>query len=418
MTGLVGINNTMQQQQRNNNRNNTPFVAYQIDCQTTKKGKMFAGTKRRICWKFGFSNSAEDAEKGLSGNECRGEEHEVVFVWSLTSGKKFVLADGHEVHWSKGSNSKNIKSLPFSSSDKFECTWETQMAGSTHELTVIAYASSPLFGKNTNTNNSADGRNNSSNNGTSSSSSFRQFDLLIDGISFSEMPKMFQLGINKNTNMNDVKNYHQAQQRRCSVPSSMSVSTSYINRDRDLFQVSSTTPDRKHSDDDVLVTNTSQPLLLLDCYDQYNPQKQQLHQQGAGITTPRFMSPSQSMPDLLLLDLSSSPTSATHYFPAHLGTQVQTTQAHINRNNKNNNNQISPTSVMNNPFDMYANAANAAATTTTTHQTKVVSAHDNVLRQYNNCFQYTPSSSDRNINYSYAPTTQHQHQQQQHSIVF
>jgi hypothetical protein len=408
MTGLVGINNTMQQQQRNNNRNNTPFVAYQIDCQTTKKGKMFAGTKRRICWKFGFSNSAEAAEKGLSGNECRGEEHEVVFVWSLTSGKKFVLADGHEVHWSKGSNSKNIKSLPFSSSDKFECTWETQMAGSTHELTVIAYASSPLFGKNTNTNNSADGRNNSSNNGTSSSSSFRQFDLLIDGISFSEMPKMFQLGINKNTNMNDVKNHHQAQQRRCSVPSSMSVSTSYINRDRDLFQVSSTTPDRKHSDDDVLVTNTIQPLLLLD-YDKYNPQKQRYHQLGAGITTRRCMSPSQSMPDLLLLDLSSSPTSTTHYFPTHLGIQVQT-QAHINNNNNNNNsnNQVSPTSVMDNPFDMYA------TTNTTHHRTKVASAHDNVLRQYNNCSQYTTSSSDRNINYSYAPTTQ----QQQHSIMY
>jgi hypothetical protein len=386
MTGLVGINNNVQQQQQRNNNRNTPVVAYQIDCETTKKGKMFAGTKRRICWKFGFSNS-EATEKGLSGNDCRGEEHEVVFVWSLTSGKKFVLADGHEVHWSK-SNSKNIKSLPFSS-DKFECTWESQTAGGKHELTVIAYASSPLFGKN-NTN-SVDGRNNNNNSGTSSS--FRQFDLLIDGISFSEMPKMFQLGINKNMNVNDVKNNHQAQQRR-SVPSSMPMSTSHIHRD--LFQYSSTTPDRKHSDDDVLVTNTSQPLLLLDCYDQYNPQKQQHHQLGAGITTPRCMSPSQSMPDLLLLDLSSSPTSTTHYFPTHLGIQVQT-QAHINSNN-NNNNKISPTSVMNNPFDMYA--------TTTYHQTKVASAHDNVLRQYNNCSQYTPSSSDRNINYSYASTTQ------------
>ena len=118
MTGLVGINNNnMQQQQQqqqqqqlrnNNNRNNTTpdVVAYQIDCQTTKKGKMFAGTKRRICWKFGFSNS-EATEQGFSGNDCRGEEHEVVFVWSLTSGKKFVLADGHEVHWSKSSIAKS-----------------------------------------------------------------------------------------------------------------------------------------------------------------------------------------------------------------------------------------------------------------------------------------------------------------------
>ena len=403
MTGLVGINNNMQQQQqqqqlrnknRNNNRNNTTpdVVAYQIDCQTTKKGKMFAGTKRRICWKFGFSNS-EATEQGFSGNDCRGEEHEVVFVWSLTSGKKFVLADGHEVHWSKSNAKKNI---PFSSSsdNKFECTWEshTMMAGKKHELTVIAYASSPLFGKNNNTtNNNVDGRNSSSNNSNNSgtsSSSFRQFDLLIDGISFSEMPKMFQLGINKNmnnVNMNNVKKNHLAQQRRLTM---------------------STTPDRKHSDDDVLVTNTSQPLLLLDCYDQYNV--------GAGTitTTPRCMSPSQSMPDLLLLDLSSSPTSTTHYFPTtHHGIQVQT-QAHVNNNN--NHHHISPTSVMNNPFDMYA-----TTTSTPTHQqTKVASssAHDNVLRQYKNCSQYTTSSSDRNIEYSYAPTTQQQ--QQQHSIVY
>ena len=279
------------------------------------------------------------------------------------------------------------------------------MAGKKHELTVIAYASSPLFGKNNNTtNNNVDGRNSSSNNSNNnnnsgtSSSSFRQFDLLIDGISFSEMPKMFQLGINKNmnnVNMNNVKKNHLAQQRRLTM---------------------STTPDRKHSDDDVLVTNTrSQPLLLLDCYDQYNPQTQHHHPLGAGITTttPRCMSPSQSMPDLLLLDLSSSPTSTTHYFPTtHHGIQVQTTQAHVNNNN-NNNHQISPTSVMNNPFDMYA------TTTPPTHQqTKVASssAHDNVLRQYKNCSQYTTSSSDRNIEYSYAPTTQQQ--QQQHSFVY
>jgi hypothetical protein len=401
MTGLVGINNNMQQQQQRNNNRNTPVVAYQIDCETTKKGKMFAGTKRRICWKFGFSNS-EATEKGLSGNDCRGEEHEVVFVCSLTSGKKFVLADGHEVHWSK-SNSKNIKSLPFSS-DKFECKWESQMAGEKHVLTVIAYASSPLFGKNTT--NNVDGRNNNNNSSSSgTSSSFRQFDLLIDGISFSEMPKMFQLGINKNMNVKNVKNNHQAQQRR-PASSSMPISMSTSQTNRDLFQVSSTTPDRKHSDDDVLVTNTIQPLLLLD-YDKYNPQKQRYHQLGAGITTRRCMSPSQSMPDLLLLDLSSSPTSTTHYFPTHLGIQVQT-QAHINNNNNNSNNQVSPTSVMDNPFDMYA------TTNTTHHRTKVASAHDNVLRQYNNCSQYTTSSSDRNINYSYAPTTQ----QQQHSIMY
>jgi hypothetical protein len=133
---------------------------YQIDCQMTKKGKMFAGTKRRICWRFGFANPVA-VNAGQTGTDCRGEEHEVVMVWSLTSGKRFVLADGHEVHWSK---SRRL--------DKFECAWD--MAGG-HRLEVAAHVSAPLFEK----------------------SGFRQFELKIDGVAFTNMPMMFQLGLTK-----------------------------------------------------------------------------------------------------------------------------------------------------------------------------------------------------------------------------
>lgn len=133
---------------------------YQVDCLTQKKGKRFASTKRRVRWRFGFSNR-DAIERGLTGTDCRGAEHEVVFVWSLTSGKQLILADGHEVHWAKSPKHKG----------KFEFTWN--MNGN-HEMKVVAHAS--LFSRRKNAENSD------------------QFDLLIDGLSFWNMPKMFELG--------------------------------------------------------------------------------------------------------------------------------------------------------------------------------------------------------------------------------
>jgi hypothetical protein len=136
---------------------------YQVDCQIAASGKYFAATKRRIQWKFGFSD-CDSIAKGMSGMNCRGEEHEVVLVWSLTSGKQLVLADGHEVHFASARLS-----------DKFETSW-TMKGG--HMIKLIAYAAPPLF----------------------PTTGFRQFDLLIDGLSYWDMPKIFQLGKPKTMN--------------------------------------------------------------------------------------------------------------------------------------------------------------------------------------------------------------------------
>ena len=94
----------------------------------------------------------------MQGANCRGAEHEVVLVWSLTSGKQCVLADGIEVYFAN------------SFTDKLEACW--QMRGG-HQLKVVAYAAAPLFPP----------------------PGFRQFDLFIDGLSYWEMPKMFELGL-------------------------------------------------------------------------------------------------------------------------------------------------------------------------------------------------------------------------------
>lgn len=131
---------------------------YAIDCEIVNKGRRLAASKRRVCWKFGFP-CQDSVDTGLTGTDCRGQEHQVVLVWSLTSGKQRVLADGVEVHFAR-------QSLQ----DKFECSW-TMQGG--HELKVVAHRLSPLFKQNT---------------------EFRQFELFVDGVSYSDMSQIFQLG--------------------------------------------------------------------------------------------------------------------------------------------------------------------------------------------------------------------------------
>mmetsp|Transcript_13347 Transcript_13347/g.20801 ORF Transcript_13347/g.20801 Transcript_13347/m.20801 type:complete len:507 (+) Transcript_13347:410-1930(+) len=128
---------------------------YQIDCVAASSGKMVAATKRRVRFRFGFSNREALAE-GRKGVECRGSEHEVTFVWSLTSGKRLVLLDGKEVHFSKG---KPLETT-------FETSWTFMPGHHQLKLQASATASEPQS----------------------------QFNLFLDGMSFYQMPHMYQLG--------------------------------------------------------------------------------------------------------------------------------------------------------------------------------------------------------------------------------
>jgi hypothetical protein len=134
---------------------------YQIDFSNNAAGKRVAGTKRRVRFTFGFSDAKAFA-RGLTGTECRGEEHEISIVWSLTSGKRLVLYDSKEVHFSMGGRTEQ----------KFETSWT--IAGG-HIMKLIAHAAPPLFPV----------------------PGFRQFDLLLDGLSFFSMPRIYELGKNK-----------------------------------------------------------------------------------------------------------------------------------------------------------------------------------------------------------------------------
>lgn len=110
--------------------------------------------------RFGFAN-LDALAAGQTGTDCRGEEHDVTIVWSVTSGKKLVLADGKEVHCSKTRN--NV----------FDFSWT--MKGN-HVLKVVAHAQPPM----------------------TAVPGFRQYDFFVDGQSFFSFPKVFRLGLAPN----------------------------------------------------------------------------------------------------------------------------------------------------------------------------------------------------------------------------
>lgn len=85
----------------------------------------------------------------------------MTLVWSITSGKRLILADGQEVHYSS------------SRSGIFDFSWT--MRGN-HVLKIVAHASPPL----------------------SPTPGWRQYDFFVDGQSFFTFPKVFRLGLTAN----------------------------------------------------------------------------------------------------------------------------------------------------------------------------------------------------------------------------
>lgn len=111
----------------------------------------------RCIRRFGFPN-LKALEEGRIGTDCRGEEHEIVIVWSITSGKRQIIMDGREIHFS----SNRVGLIDFS--------WN---AKGNHVLKTVCHASAPM----------------------TPVPGFRQYELLIDGQSFFRMPKVFEMGV-------------------------------------------------------------------------------------------------------------------------------------------------------------------------------------------------------------------------------
>ncbi|KAL7567766.1 hypothetical protein ACA910_000521 [Epithemia clementina (nom. ined.)] len=128
--------------------------AYRLHFFYEPLGRYFRSSKRRLYWSFGFTN-IDAALEGKTGGECRGEEHEVELVWSLKSGKT-------RVYWNK----RNISNLIQQDvkSNTVHMSWNTYTG---ERLQVVAHAEA-IPG-------------------------VAQYDLLIDGVSFSQMPSVLEI---------------------------------------------------------------------------------------------------------------------------------------------------------------------------------------------------------------------------------
>lgn len=128
---------------------------YQIDFNAVAAGRHIAMSKRRIRWRFGFPNR-EALEAGESGTACRGTEHDITVIWSVTSGKKVIIADSQHIHMSMDRSSVFDHSF--------------NLRGN-HVARICIHANPPT------------------------TSGIRQYELYIDGLSFFTLPKVFELGV-------------------------------------------------------------------------------------------------------------------------------------------------------------------------------------------------------------------------------
>lgn len=140
---------------------------YQVDFGVQATGKTIGGSKRKIRFRFGYANPEALAQGGV-GVECRGEEHEVLCVWSVTSGKKVVLLDGKEVYQSVPKGGGGFLS-------SMECNFSFAKH---HIIKLVAHSVPPATG-------------------TMNGMEQRQYDLFLDGLSYFEFSKLFELGREK-----------------------------------------------------------------------------------------------------------------------------------------------------------------------------------------------------------------------------
>jgi len=136
------------------------YPPYQIDFTQVSTGKQIASSKRRIRFRFGFA-SPTSLDNGCTGVDCRGEEHDIVLVWSISSGKRLLMVDGQEVHYS------------FNKESKFEFVWSLR---GNHTAKITAHSHGSLFG---------------------SKEGWKQFDFSLDGMSYFDFVKLHELGVTK-----------------------------------------------------------------------------------------------------------------------------------------------------------------------------------------------------------------------------
>ena len=147
-----------------------PHTFYQIDYASANCGRILPVSKRHIRFKFGYTNMPAIYD-GLTGQDCRGAEHDITIMWSLSSGKQSIQYDGEVVY---------INVCDFSDG-KMTHSWHDRDG---HYLKVIVHNLSTSLKK-------------------AQDADWRQYDLFIDRISYFKAPKIFQLGEFSKSNAGD-----------------------------------------------------------------------------------------------------------------------------------------------------------------------------------------------------------------------
>lgn len=134
-------------------------IPYQLDHTKHSTGKHISTTKRRVSFSFGFA-SLPALAKRATGPAARGVEYELVLFWSLCSGKRHVYLNNRLIHSSVSPN-RSVQKFAYGFS----------LGSNEHDVRIVAHVACPSHG--------------------------RQYDLTLDGQSFFDMLRIYELGGSK-----------------------------------------------------------------------------------------------------------------------------------------------------------------------------------------------------------------------------
>lgn len=172
--------------------NEAPQTFYQIAFNAANCGKIVPMSKRNIRFKFGYTNMPAVYD-GFVGQDCRGAEHEVSVSWSLSSGKQTIMYDDEVVYF-------NVCDM---SNGKMTYSWHDKTG---HYLKVIVHSLSTSLKQ-------------------TQDAHWKQYDLLIDGVSYFRAPQIYQLGVFKKNTGGYEMNAHVKQESAIQSPVTKSSET-------------------------------------------------------------------------------------------------------------------------------------------------------------------------------------------------
>ena len=105
---------------------------YKVRFHRKDCGKNIKSSKRVLTWRFGLAKGTGGIFGGIFGGKQTKKEHEITLIWSVTSGKRVILIDGLQRHYSQGMWMK----------DTFKRRWSWKGIA----IDMVAHSSRPVRG--------------------------------------------------------------------------------------------------------------------------------------------------------------------------------------------------------------------------------------------------------------------------------